>query len=82
MTLSLTAADVQWTPTITEFFVSEQRSDEPEMSRLERAIIAQQHDELPAVIEQGWEADDSSDEDDLSVNGMNDAGELDTLAAW
>ena len=79
VTLSMIAADVQWTPTITEFFVSEQRSDEPETSRLERAIIAQQHDELPAAVGQVWETDNSASDGKVTVDGMNDEGELVTF---
>ena len=49
--LTLTAADIKWAPTI-ETFVDDRRSDKSKMSSLGSAIIAQQHDELPAPIEQ------------------------------
>ena len=65
VTLSLNDSDIK-------FFVGERRSDESEMSSLERAIIAQQHDRLPAPVEQEWETDSSGSENEVSVNGVND----------
>ena len=47
----------------------------PKMSRLEQAMKEQQLDEIPPVTEQGWETDDSSD-DDILVAGVNDEIEM------
>ena len=52
-TLSLTAADVKWTPTI-ETFVVERNIDKSGMSILDRAIFAQECDDLLGFTEQRW----------------------------
>ena len=61
-TLSLTAADVTWTPTI-ENFIAERNIDKSGMSNLNRTIFAQECDELPGFTEQQWETDSGNTED-------------------
>ena len=62
-TLSLTAADVKWAPTI-EIFVAEPNIDKSGMSTLDRVIFAQECDELPGFTEQQWE----------TVSGASESG--------
>ena len=69
-TLSLTAADVRWTPTI-ETFVAERNIDKSGMSILDRAIFAQECDELPGFAEQQWETDS-----DVTENASESRGEV------
>ena len=49
-TLSLTAADATWTPTIKNF-IAERNIDTSGMSTLDRAIFAQECDELSGVTD-------------------------------
>ena len=88
--LSLTAADIVWTLTIKTCDAGQCISRgagpsdvvdyEPEMSSIERAIIAQQHDELPAHGEPEWETESSASAGEASaMESREDESEEDKL---
>ena len=77
-TLSLTA-DIAWTPTITSVIV-ERNIDTYGMSILDRAIFAQECDELPSVTEQQWEMDSDDTEDAFESRGDEAEEETEDVA--
>ena len=75
-TLSINAADITWTPTCTSVIV-ERNIDADGMSTLERAIFAQECDELPSAAEPQYETD-SDDASEGNVDLRGDAAEEET----
>ena len=68
-TLSINAADITWTPTVTSVII-ERNIDTSGMSTLDRAIFAQECDELPSAAAPQCETDsDATTDDDVELRG-------------
>ena len=76
-TLSINAADINWTPTCTSFIV-ERKIDAASMSTLESAIFAQECDELPSAFDPQYETDTDDDEFENNVDLRGDEAEEET----